>query len=89
MVVGITEQETSIRPMDLVFHEIEMKGSMMFSSDEFKLALELLAQGKIKTDLFISDIIPLDSIEEQGFKRLLSSPDSIKILVKPNFKGVN
>ena len=83
MSVGIIEQSTEIQPLDIVFHEIELKGSMMYTAHEYGLALDLLAQGRIKTDQYISDTISLDQIEEQGFKRLLSAPDVVKIMVRP------
>lgn len=83
MAVGIIEQETSILPMDLVFHEIELKGSMMYTRHEFNLAIGLLDSGRICTSGYISDTIPLAEIETAGFQRLLSSPDVVKILVKP------
>ena len=83
MSVGIIEQSTEIQPLDIVFHEIELKGSMMYTAHEYSLALDLLAQGRIKTDQYISDTISLEQIEEQGFKRLLSAPDVVKIMVKP------
>ncbi len=83
MLVGITEQATEIQPLDIVFNEIELKGSMMYTAYEYGLALDLLAQGRIKTDQYISDTISLDQIEEQGFKRLLSAPDVVKIMVRP------
>jgi (R,R)-butanediol dehydrogenase/meso-butanediol dehydrogenase/diacetyl reductase len=83
MAVGIIEQATPIPPMDLVFHEIDLQGSMMYSRYEFRLALDLLVQGRIETRLFISDVIPLEEIEERGFKRLMSATDAVKILVRP------
>jgi threonine dehydrogenase-like Zn-dependent dehydrogenase len=66
-----------------VFHEIEVKGSMMYTAHEYALALDLLAQGRIKTGPYISDTIPLDDILERGFKRLISAPDVVKIMVRP------
>jgi 2-desacetyl-2-hydroxyethyl bacteriochlorophyllide A dehydrogenase len=83
MALGVIEQETPINPLDIVVKEIDLKGSLAYTKYEFELALGFLAQGRIKTDSIISDAIPLADIEERGFKRLLSTPDAIKILVKP------
>jgi (R,R)-butanediol dehydrogenase/meso-butanediol dehydrogenase/diacetyl reductase len=83
MAVGIIEQETSILPLDLVFHEIDLKGSMMYTRHEFSMAVDLLAAGRIRTSGYISDRIQLAEIETAGFERLRSSPDVVKILVNP------
>jgi hypothetical protein len=44
--------------------------------------LDLMALGKVQTDLFISDVISLVDIVEKGFERLVGSRDLVKILVK-------
>jgi len=59
-----------------------MKGALCYC-DEFKYVIDFLEQKRINTELLISDIIPLPDIVEKGFKRLLSSQDNIKILVRP------
>jgi (R,R)-butanediol dehydrogenase/meso-butanediol dehydrogenase/diacetyl reductase len=82
MVVGINDKEVPINPFMLVLWEVEMKGVLGYY-DEFKYVIEFLDQKRIKTDLLISDIIPLVDLEEKGFKRLLASHDDVKILVKP------
>ncbi len=82
MVIGINDKEVPINPFMLVIWEVEMKGVLGYY-DEFKYVIEFLAQKRIRTDLLISDIIPLVDVEEKGFKRLLASHDDVKILVKP------
>jgi (R,R)-butanediol dehydrogenase/meso-butanediol dehydrogenase/diacetyl reductase len=83
MALGVIEQETPVSPLDIVVKEIDLKGSLAYTKHEFELALELLAQGRVDTKSIISDTISLDDIEERGFRRLLSSPDVVKILVRP------
>jgi (R,R)-butanediol dehydrogenase/meso-butanediol dehydrogenase/diacetyl reductase len=83
MAVGVIEQETRVNPFDLVIKEIDLRGSLACSRQELKQALRLLAQGKVNTELMLSDTIPLDDIEARGFKRLTSSPEVVKILVRP------
>lgn len=83
MVVGITEKDVPINSLTFVLKEIEMKGCIGYTSAEFQMAIDLLAKNKINTDVMISDIIRLDDIEKKGFKRLVSSTDAVKILVKP------
>lgn len=83
MAVGVIEQETPVNPLDIVIKEIDLRGSLACSKYELELAVGLLAQGKVNTELMLSDTIPLDDIETRGFRRLLSSPEVVKILVKP------
>jgi (R,R)-butanediol dehydrogenase/meso-butanediol dehydrogenase/diacetyl reductase len=81
--LGLIERETRIVPLDMVLKEICIKGSISFSRREFEQAIDLLAQGRISTEWIISQTIALHDIEDQGFRRLLSIPDVVKILVKP------
>ena len=83
MAVGVIEQETPVNPLDIVLKEIDLRGSLACSKYELELAVRLLAQGKVNTELMLSDLIPLDDIEVRGFRRLLSSPEVVKIVVKP------
>jgi threonine dehydrogenase-like Zn-dependent dehydrogenase len=66
---------------DLLHREIEVKG-VYSSYDEFQEVIELLANGKINTDLFISNIISAKDLVEKGFESLLASKDLIKLIVK-------
>lgn len=83
MALGVIERETSVKPLDIVIREIDLKGSLAYTKHEFELALDFLARGRVNTELIISDTISLDEIEERGFKRLLAAPDVVKILVRP------
>jgi (R,R)-butanediol dehydrogenase/meso-butanediol dehydrogenase/diacetyl reductase len=83
MALGVIEEDTPVEPLDIVVREIDLRGSLAYTRHEFELALDFLARGKIDTSLILSDTIPLVEIEERGFQRLLSSPDAVKILVRP------
>ena len=83
MTIGVIEKETPISPKTILLKEAEIRGSMCYTADEFQTVIDLLQVNKINTDLMVSDVIPLDKIEEMGFMRLASSPEAIKILVKP------
>lgn len=82
ILVGINDKEVPINPFYLVLWEVEMKGVLGYY-DEFDYVIDMLERKKIQTDGFITDIIPLTDVVEQGFDRLLSSQDIVKILVKP------
>jgi len=82
LIIGLHEQKVPLDALNLLHREIELKG--VFSSyNEFKEAIELLAAGKINTDLLISNVIPMVDLVEKGFEQLLASRDFIKILVRP------
>ena len=81
LVIGLHEQKVPVDFLNLLHREIELKG--VFSSyNEFKEAIDIMASGKVQTDLFISDVISLVDIVEKGFERLVGSRDLVKILVK-------
>jgi (R,R)-butanediol dehydrogenase / meso-butanediol dehydrogenase / diacetyl reductase len=82
MIVGLNEKPFVYAPLELVMKEIEMKGVVGYH-DEFPHVIDFLARGMIKTDLLISEIIPLCDIAVKGFERLVNPSDAIKILVKP------
>ncbi len=82
MLVGINDKEVAINPFFLVLWEVELKGVLGYY-DEFALVIDFMQKEKIKTDILISDRIPLESLVEKGFHRLLSSQDLVKILINP------
>ena len=83
IVVGISEKPFVYNPVKLIMKEIEMIGSLGYN-DKFTEVIELLSRGMIKTDLFISEVIPLSDIIDKGFNRLKPPSDVIKILVRPH-----
>jgi (R,R)-butanediol dehydrogenase / meso-butanediol dehydrogenase / diacetyl reductase len=82
VVVGFQLKEVSLNPGLLVLKHVNILCSFGYNDAEYKMVIEFLSRRLIKSDLFISDIIPLDAIQEKGFKRLLNSPEAIKIIVK-------
>jgi len=83
MTIGVIEKETPISLKTVLIKEAEIRGSMCYTATEFQTVIDLLQLNKINTELMVSDVIPLEKIEEMGFMRLASSPEVIKILVKP------
>jgi threonine dehydrogenase-like Zn-dependent dehydrogenase len=59
-----------------------MKGSLGYSN-EFNYVMDFFENKRIDAQLFISDVIKLEDLEEKGFKRLLSSQNLVKVLVQP------
>jgi threonine dehydrogenase-like Zn-dependent dehydrogenase len=82
MFVGVVEKEVPISNLEIIIKEVEMKGVLGYY-DEFKHVIQFLDKGSINTDFLISDIISLNDLDAKGFKRLASSHDCVKILVRP------
>jgi threonine dehydrogenase-like Zn-dependent dehydrogenase len=82
LLIGINDKEVSIQPFSLSVWEVELKGILGYY-DEFDYVIEFLKQKKIDTAAMVSDTIDLADIEGRGFRRLLSSRDDVKIVVKP------
>jgi threonine dehydrogenase-like Zn-dependent dehydrogenase len=83
VVIGLHETEVPFDFFWMLHWEVEMKGSLGYDYDEFKYVIEFLEKKRLHTESLITDIIPLQDLEERGLKRVLSSRDVVKILVKP------
>ena len=70
-------------PMKLILGEIQLKGSLAWTHHDFKIAVDMLASGKIQTKPLLSETIAMADIEELGFKRLKTDKSLIKLLIKP------
>jgi threonine dehydrogenase-like Zn-dependent dehydrogenase len=81
LIIGVYENKVLLDPFILLHREIELKG-VYSSYDEFKDVIDLLAAGKIHTDVLISGIIPATDLVEKGFEPLIASHDLVKILVQ-------
>jgi (R,R)-butanediol dehydrogenase/meso-butanediol dehydrogenase/diacetyl reductase len=82
LLVGINDKEVAINPFFLSLWEVELKGILGYY-EEFGLVVDLLERGGLDTASMVSDVIRLEDLEEKGFRRLLSSRDDVKIVVRP------
>lgn len=81
MLVGVSMEPVPIIPLQWGRKEAILKTTIAYR-DEFPLALELIAKGKIDVESLISDIVPLSAIDSTI--QALSRPNQqIKILVDP------
>jgi (R,R)-butanediol dehydrogenase/meso-butanediol dehydrogenase/diacetyl reductase len=81
--IGLCEHPVMTDFMTVVMNELSIQGSYC-GYEEFALALDYLAQGRIDAQAFISHEIALDDIVEKGFKVLVQpGTDAVKILVRP------
>lgn len=86
MVVGVSMEPVPIIPIQWGRKEAVLKTSIAYR-DEFPLALELIANGKIDVESLISDIIPLKDVGDT-VKALGRPNQQIKILVDPELDHV-
>lgn len=82
MLVGINDKEVAIQPFFLALWEVELKGVLGYY-EEFEHVIEFLRQKRIDAKPMLSQVIPLEAVEEKGFRRLLASKDDVKIAVQP------
>jgi (R,R)-butanediol dehydrogenase/meso-butanediol dehydrogenase/diacetyl reductase len=80
MLVGVSLEPVPIIPIAWGLKEAELKACIAYR-DEFPLALELLAKGKIDVDSLISEVIPLKDIG-QAVKALQKPHNQIKVVVE-------
>lgn len=81
--VGICEQPVPADFLSLVMNELDYRGTYA-SYDEYGLALDLMAQGRWRTEPLVSAVIPLEQIVTEGFEVLLRpETTAAKILVRP------
>ena len=82
VVVGVFSQPVPV-PIPLVQDgELDLKGTLMYTGEDFRRALDLIAGGLIEPDDFITHTIGLDEVE-RGY-RLLADPKAptVKVLVE-------
>ncbi len=81
--VAIWGHEASVAMNDLVFHEVNVLGSLAYA-DDHPATIEMVASGKVDPFQFITGRIGLDDIVAKGFDELINNKEeNVKILVRP------
>lgn len=89
-IVSIWEEEVSTHPNNLVLGERTVTGTLAYlggprSDEEYGMVIDMLADGRLDPEPFITGRIGLEEIVEDGFEQLIDpESDHVKILVKPN-----
>lgn len=84
VIVGVFEKESNINFNDIVFTEKQVIGSLGYAG-EFSVAIDLLADGRVKAEPLITGKIRLEEIVTRGFEELVNRKEKhIKILVTPS-----
>lgn len=89
VVLSVFVDEVSLHPNDICQTERELVGSFAFSGgpraprSEFSAAMELMADGHIDPEPFITDTVSLSKVEETFESLHDPESDQIKVLVEP------
>ena len=82
-VAGIFREKSSVQFNRIVMYEKEVVGSIGYAG-EFRAALPMLADGRIRAEPLITAKIPLSDFVEGGLRALIDQEDKqVKILVRP------
>jgi len=83
VMVGIFERESTFNFFEVTATEKHIIGSLAYNG-EFKTAIDLMNDGRIKAEPMITGKIKLEDIIEKGFDELVNhKEENIKILVSP------
>jgi 2-desacetyl-2-hydroxyethyl bacteriochlorophyllide A dehydrogenase len=82
IVLALYDEPISLDPTVLVQREIRLQGSIAYTSEDFREAVELLSKGVAQVDPLITHRESLDKIGE-AFSMQLRKNESIKVLVEP------
>ena len=81
ILVGINPEPVEIVPLIWVIKQVSVKAVLGYGTDDFRQAIRLLEQGKIDASQLVTDIIPLDGVQE-AFQSLANPEKQIKVLVE-------
>jgi (R,R)-butanediol dehydrogenase/meso-butanediol dehydrogenase/diacetyl reductase len=78
-VTGLARSAPVYRPQDLLFKEIEIRGSFIYDQ-EFDEAISLLARGVVDVDSLTTGVVGVVD-GPAAFERMLNSTDTVKMLI--------
>jgi (R,R)-butanediol dehydrogenase/meso-butanediol dehydrogenase/diacetyl reductase len=79
-VAGISTVNPSFRATDLIFKEIDIRGSFIYQ-EEFALAIELIDRGRVDVESLITDVRPVEAAES-AFSAMHEPDKAVKILLE-------
>ena len=80
--VGVAADQATIDPAIWLIKEPQLVSSIAYLAEDFEVAKDLVASGRIQTDLLHTSTVSLRDME-QAFDRLVEQPTEVKILVDP------
>lgn len=81
--VGVSGGQATIQPMRWMMKEVSVDTSILFTLDEMAICADLVAQGRISTDGFITDSLDLDALPGTIDDLANRRTEAIKLLVDP------
>lgn len=81
VMVAIHASKPQIDMFQFFWRELELIGARVYRPEDYDRAMDLLAQGVLDCDRFITDIQGLDDIE-QAFRSLTENPNAMKSMIR-------
>ncbi len=85
VVCGVFEGEATVRMADLQDRELELLGTLMYTRRDFCDAVDLLAAGKVQTDLFLTSEYSLEEAGE-AFAAAQDRQRNMKVIFSMNIQ---
>lgn len=83
IVIGVFEKEVKINMAEVQDRELEVIGSLMYTRRDITNAIDMIANGQLKTNLFISKEYPLEEAKE-AFMAALDTKNNLKVIFSIN-----
>lgn len=84
VLVGVSLEPITIPSVLAVMHEIDLKGAIAYTKEEFETCIDLMANKQIDVLKFVDEIVGLDDVQASYEKLTSGTSDAVKILVDPN-----
>jgi (R,R)-butanediol dehydrogenase/meso-butanediol dehydrogenase/diacetyl reductase len=86
VLVGISPERVPFSTLEVIVGEKRVVGSVQHHYDEdLPIAVQLLAEGKVRVAQLITDRVPLERVVDDGLRALAERPqEHLKIIVNPN-----
>ena len=82
-IISIWEGPVQINPNDIVLSELDVRGIICYTPEDFADTISMLKDGQIGTEGIITERIPLSDVVKGGFDELVDHKDRhVKILVR-------
>lgn len=80
VVVAIYADPPKVDLFRFFWRELKLAGARVYEPEDFELAIQLAAGGKLPLDKLITEVVPLDRLED-GMRQMERGGDVMKILV--------
>lgn len=80
--VGMATSDAQIAPGSWLVKEVRLAASIGYLHEEFDVAMQLVADGRVRTEVLHTDTVALGQIQP-AFDALLSGGGQVKVLVDP------